>query len=117
MQVIEFILSNWKNIVLAYVLIGFALFILTEIWWIWVIGMGCRNKEKFPEYYDDGEAVLGIALVVVAIIGLIAWVFWLLILIAIPFLMLMDWIQRTHPRLLGNMSEDIKERDNDRENN
>ena len=114
---IEFILSNWKNIVLAYVLIGFALFILTEIWWIWVIAMGCRNKEKFPEYYDDGEAVLGIALVVGAIIGLIAWVFWLLILIAIPFLMLMDWIQRTHPRLLGNMSEDIKERDNDRENN
>jgi len=38
-QMIDFILSNWKSIVLVYVLIGFAVFILIEIGWMWVIRM------------------------------------------------------------------------------
>lgn len=114
---IDFILSNWKSIVLVYVLIGFAVFILIEIGWMWVIRMDDHDKEEFPEYYDDGEAGFGVAIAIGMIIGLLVGVFWILVLVVIPFLMLMDWMQRKHPHLFGNMFEDMEERESDRENN
>lgn len=117
MQVIDFIMSNWKNIVLVYVLIGFAVFILIEIVWMWVIRMDDHDKEEFPEYYGDGGAGFGVAIVIGVVIGLMVGAFWILILVAIPFLMLMDWMQRKHPRLFGNMFEDMEEKDSDRKNN
>ena len=107
---IEFILSNWKSIVLAYVLIGFAVFILIEIGWMWIVRIDDHDKEEFPEYYNDDEMGIGLVLIVGLIIGFIVGVFWLFILMAMPFLMLMDWIQRKHPHLLGNMLEDMEER-------
>ncbi|MBD5550249.1 MAG: hypothetical protein HDQ96_03605 [Lachnospiraceae bacterium] len=114
---IEFILSNWKSIILIYALIGFAVFILIEIGWMWVIRMDDHDKEEFPEYYDDDEMGVGLALITGLIIGVVVGIFWLFVLVAIPFLMLMDWIQRKHPHLLGNMLEDMEERDSDRKNN
>lgn len=110
---IEFILSNWKSIVIVYVLIGLAVFILIEIGWMWVVRMDDHDKGEFPEYYDDNEMGIGLALFAGLIIGFVVGVFWLFILIAIPFLMLMDWIQRKHPHLLGNMLEDMEEKDSD----
>lgn len=68
---IDFIMSNWKNIVLVYVLIGFAVFILIEIGWMWVIRMDDNDKEEFPEYYGDGEAGFGVAIVTGVVIGLV----------------------------------------------
>lgn len=110
---IQFIMNNWHTILLIYTVIAVIVVIAMAVFWVWVIKADDKEREMFPEEYEDmGDGILPIGMAIFTSVGCaLLWIFIPVLLVGLLFY---DWIQWGFPNLMGNMYENIEEEnDND----
>lgn len=104
----DFITGNWQTIALIYCIGAAITFVLVFAFFMWAARAETKEKELYPEYYEDGLNTAS-ALMMSFIIALGCAVLW----VGIPVLLLGVWfysaIAERFPELMGDMADDDTE--------
>lgn len=112
--IVQFLMDNWRTLLLIYAIGALLTFIGTNMFWIWVIRAEDKEREMYPEEFVNEPGGLAFQLMVALITSTVAAVIWVGIPLVLVFVLILDKIQNGFPEVMGYMNEDFEEeKDND----
>lgn len=105
----EFIVNNWRILVLIYV-VGFALTFICSMFFLhWVGKAEDEDREAYPEAYPEELASPCVTWALWFIMSILLSVMWMAAPLMFMGMWVLDAINRKHPELMREDSEETEE--------
>lgn len=112
--IVQFLMDNWRILLLIYAIGALLTFIGVNLFWVWVIRAEDKEREMYPEEFEDVPGGLALPLMIALITSTVTAVIWVGVPLVLVFVLIFDKIQNASPELMGYMNEDFEEeKDND----
>lgn len=112
--IVQFLMENWRILLLIYAIGALLTFIGVNLFWVWVIRAEDKEREMYPEEFEDVPGGVALQLTVALITSTVTAVIWVGVPLILAFVLIFDKMANTFPEIMGYMAEDFEEeKDND----